>query len=276
MAGLGHAYGLQKRFEEAFVLLNESLELFRAIDHIPGQGWTLSRLGTVALYSGDYAKAEVWFSEQANFMRAAGNPMYWDYGLKYGAFALLQQGKIQAALEKLLELDIFEKPAELSNGSLMVVAAAAVQTGQLEHAVKIIGYAASKLEAVHGMLLPYEDEAYKRNVNKLRASLGEQAFQAGWEEGKKLTRDQVVQEALAVCTPQATSLKKLPSDGTSLTEREIEVLRLVSQGLSNQEIADRLVISRRTVHAHLRSIYDKLGVTTRTAAAHEGLRLHLL
>ena len=89
LAGLGHAYGLQKRFDEAFAHLNESLELFRALNHIPGQGWTLSRLGTVALHSGDYAKAEAWFSEQAGLMRAAGNPMYLDYALKYGAYALL-------------------------------------------------------------------------------------------------------------------------------------------------------------------------------------------
>jgi non-specific serine/threonine protein kinase len=276
LAALGHAYGLQKRFDEAFALLNESLELFRTLDHAPGKGWTLSRLGTVALYSGDYAKAETWFSEQVNLMRAAGNPMYWDYGLKYGAYALLHQGKIKAALAKLLELDIFGKPAELNNGSLMAVAAAAIQIGQLEHAVKIIGYAATRLDAVHQLLLPYEHELSNRNINKLRASLGEQVFQAGWEEGKKFTSDQVVQEALAVCNPQVVALEKILSDGTSLTEREIEVLRLVAQGLSNQDIANRLVISRRTVHAHLRSIYDKLDVTTRTAAAHAGLRLNLL
>jgi DNA-binding CsgD family transcriptional regulator len=43
--------------------------------------------------------------------------------------------------------------------------------------------------------------------------------------------------------------------------------------LSNAEIGDRLVVSTRTVHAHLRSIYDKLDVTTRTAAAHEAARI---
>ena len=277
LAGLGHAHGLQKRFEEAFTYLNESLELFRALDHIPGQGWTLSRLGTIALYSGDYAKAEAWFSEQANLMRTAGNPMYWDYGLKYGAFALLQQGKIQAALEKLLELDIFTKPAELNYNSLLAVAAAAIQMGQLKRALKIIGYAATKLETSHHTLLPYQHELYNRNVNQLRASLGEQAFQAGWEEGKKLSTDQAVREALAVCNSQAIGSRESPqSDRASLTEREIEVLRWVAQGLSNQEIANRLVISRRTVHAHLRSIYDKLDVTTRTAAAREANRFNLL
>jgi DNA-binding NarL/FixJ family response regulator len=53
-----------------------------------------------------------------------------------------------------------------------------------------------------------------------------------------------------------------------LTEREVAVLRLVAQGLTDGQVADQLVISRRTVNAHLRSIYSKLEVTSRTAAAH--------
>jgi ATP/maltotriose-dependent transcriptional regulator MalT len=51
-----------------------------------------------------------------------------------------------------------------------------------------------------------------------------------------------------------------------LTAREIEVLRLLAHDLSNPQIAERLVVSRRTVDAHLRSIYDKLGVKSRDAA----------
>src|SRR5260370_37389213 len=51
-----------------------------------------------------------------------------------------------------------------------------------------------------------------------------------------------------------------------LTAREVEVLRLAAQGLSYAQIAERLIISARTVDAHLRSIYGKLGVTSRTEA----------
>jgi ATP/maltotriose-dependent transcriptional regulator MalT len=60
-----------------------------------------------------------------------------------------------------------------------------------------------------------------------------------------------------------------------LTERELAVLRLLALGLSNDAIATRLSISPRTVHAHLRSVFDKLGVATRTAAVHEAARLNL-
>jgi DNA-binding NarL/FixJ family response regulator len=52
-----------------------------------------------------------------------------------------------------------------------------------------------------------------------------------------------------------------------LTPREVEVLQLVAEGLTNAQIAERLIIRRRTVNAHLRSIYSKLDVSNRTAGA---------
>lgn len=60
-----------------------------------------------------------------------------------------------------------------------------------------------------------------------------------------------------------------------LTARETEVLRLVARGLSNPEVAAELVLSPRTVHAHLRSVYRKLGVHSRAAAARSAAELGL-
>ena len=51
-----------------------------------------------------------------------------------------------------------------------------------------------------------------------------------------------------------------------LSAREVEVLGLVSAGLTNGQVADRLFLSRRTVDAHMRRIYDKLGVESRLEA----------
>jgi DNA-binding NarL/FixJ family response regulator len=51
-----------------------------------------------------------------------------------------------------------------------------------------------------------------------------------------------------------------------LTSRELTVLKLIATGLTNREIAERLVVSRRTIDAHLRSIYSKIGVASRSAA----------
>jgi DNA-binding NarL/FixJ family response regulator len=61
-----------------------------------------------------------------------------------------------------------------------------------------------------------------------------------------------------------------------LTPRQIEVLQLVARGMTNQEIAETLFLSRRTVHAHLRSIFHKLGVGHRSAATRYAVQHGLL
>jgi DNA-binding CsgD family transcriptional regulator/GAF domain-containing protein len=63
---------------------------------------------------------------------------------------------------------------------------------------------------------------------------------------------------------------------SGLTARESDVLRLVAMGLSDSKIAERLVISERTVHSHLRSIYRKLDVTSRSAATRYAVEHHLV
>lgn len=57
-----------------------------------------------------------------------------------------------------------------------------------------------------------------------------------------------------------------PIDTNDLTQRELEVLRLVAQGWTDAQIAEQLVISPRTVNAHLTSIYRKIQVSSRSAA----------
>jgi DNA-binding NarL/FixJ family response regulator len=61
-----------------------------------------------------------------------------------------------------------------------------------------------------------------------------------------------------------------------LTPRQIEVLRLVARGMTNAEIAEALFLSRRTVHAHLRSIFHKLNVGHRSAATRYAVQRGLL
>ena len=84
-------------------------------------------------------------------------------------------------------------------------------------------------------------------------------------------------EALAASLTTDHSLKRATPErrqlgdfslrsGQALTEREIEVLRLLAHGQSNPQIAKSLVISRKTVEHHLEHIYNKIGVTCRTSA----------
>ncbi len=64
----------------------------------------------------------------------------------------------------------------------------------------------------------------------------------------------------------AASTKTAPTYPAGLTAREMEVLRLLATGLTDAQIAEQLVLSLHTIHAHLRTIYSKLGVTSRSAA----------
>ena len=66
--------------------------------------------------------------------------------------------------------------------------------------------------------------------------------------------------------------KKRPS----LSEREIEIVRLVAKGFSNDELAERLHLSPDTVKAHLRHVYEKLGVESRVEAVTEAMRTGLV
>jgi DNA-binding NarL/FixJ family response regulator len=103
-----------------------------------------------------------------------------------------------------------------------------------------------------------------------RTSLGDDEFARVWVVGRALTPEEVVASLDLTRSPlapdvtaPATESAPLPAD---LTPREYDVLLLVNEGLSNAEIARRLVISVATVKTHLAAVYRKLGVSSRLAA----------
>jgi len=75
--------------------------------------------------------------------------------------------------------------------------------------------------------------------------------------------------------PMFTSIPS-PTYPNELTAREVEVLRLVAQGLSDRAVAERLVISPRTVQGHVRSIFNKIQVTSRAAATRYAIEHQLV
>jgi ATP/maltotriose-dependent transcriptional regulator MalT len=104
-----------------------------------------------------------------------------------------------------------------------------------------------------------------RTREAVRVQLGDEAFAREMAAGRELKFD----DLLAIPhPPESTSFGEAAFAATSagLTARESEVLSLLAEELSNPQIAERLVVSRRTVDAHLRSIYDKLDVKSRDAA----------
>ena len=111
-------------------------------------------------------------------------------------------------------------------------------------------------------------------LETLRTTLGEARFTAAWHTGQALTVEQAIADALV--TPASPDMGQPPATPNGLTAREVEVLRLLAQRFTYAEIAEQLVISRRTGNAHVTAIYSKLNVTTRKAAVALALEDDLL
>jgi non-specific serine/threonine protein kinase len=94
-------------------------------------------------------------------------------------------------------------------------------------------------------------------------ALGTQKFRQEFERGATLSHAEIRQRGLGI---PATSAPSLP-DNDDLTARERQVAALVSEGLTNREIAQRLVIAPRTAEAHLQNAMLKLGFTSRSQVA---------
>jgi len=144
---------------------------------------------------------------------------------------------------------------------------------------RLHGAADQALADLGHALEPLEGRLAGLDRQRLRAAMGAGAFEAEYAAGRSLDVAQVLAalgrtdaaagpgEADAAVTGQAVAV---------LTPRELDVLKLVAQGLSNPEIARRLVLSEHTVHRHLANILRKLGLSSRAAAAAWGARTGLV
>ncbi|MBV9707935.1 MAG: hypothetical protein JO125_11075 [Chloroflexi bacterium] len=109
---------------------------------------------------------------------------------------------------------------------------------------------------------------YPQVMEAVHTQLGEQAFIAAWNEGQAMTLEQLLTgpEPQVIPTVRSAPVKVPITSSDGLTPREREVLRLLAQSLSSAQIAEQLVISLTTVNSHIRTIYSKLGVSSRSAA----------
>jgi DNA-binding CsgD family transcriptional regulator len=152
---------------------------------------------------------------------------------------------------------------------------AGIQQAHPANSVRLLGAATKIFQSIGASAT---SQAWvERDLAKLRTQLDNKIFGAAFADGYALTLAQAIAEAHRIMIEPDTSAPSAPAltYPAGLTAREVEVLRLLAMGLTNQEIADQLVLSRRTVHAHLRSIYSKLDVTTRNAATRAAIELKL-
>jgi len=215
-----------------------SLAAFKELGHKWALAYSLEGLGRIAYEQGDYASARA-FHEQSLTTR----------------------------------VDLGEKPG--IGSSLAHLARSAYAQDQPERAVRLAATAEALFLATGVRMEPSVQALYDQDLPAARALLGEPEFTGAYEEGRAMTIEQATAYALAPSedntpispfrNPQSASSRqaaKLQRGG--LTAREYEVAILVAEGKSNREIADALVVSERTVEWHIRNIFSKLGLQSRS------------
>jgi DNA-binding CsgD family transcriptional regulator len=147
--------------------------------------------------------------------------------------------------------------------SLEALAALAARAEPTSEAVRLL---AASDQARASMLYPRDParrRAHQATVASLRADLGDRPFRQAWAEGARLTLD----DGVAYVRRSRGSRRRPATGWASLTPTELDVVRLVVDGLSNPEVGSRLFMSRGTVKTHLSHVYAKLGVANRTELA---------
>jgi DNA-binding CsgD family transcriptional regulator len=161
------------------------------------------------------------------------------------------------------------------------LASTALAHGETEAAARLVAAAARLRASLGAPLPPGNREEVERTLTMIRTSLRPAVFEAASLAGGQMTPEAMVKEGVALAARLAerrevpvarlqTTAGALQTFG--LSPREREVLLLLAEGNTNQEIAASLSISHRTVRNHVTNILTKLGVESRTAAATFALR----
>jgi DNA-binding CsgD family transcriptional regulator/tetratricopeptide (TPR) repeat protein len=226
--------------ELAAVMIQESLALSRKLSDQWGIAFAISSLGEIARRDGDYEQAVSYFQK---------------------ALDIAQEQSFRV-----------EMPFQLEALAMTVA-----EQGHSKLAAHLWGAAEALREAIHSPLPPSYHAEYAPYKDAIRGALGEEALTSAWDEGQALSTDQVIALAMsapAAETPPPTASADRPPFG--LTPREVEVLGLVSTGLTDAQVAEELFISPRTVSKHLQSIYSKLDLSSRSAATRFAIEHNLL
>jgi ATP/maltotriose-dependent transcriptional regulator MalT len=258
----------QGRFEEA-------AELFRQVEFHP---YAQLGLAHIALDSGEAALAA---DRATRFLRKLGpeNRLQRAAGLDLYARALVALGETERARNA--HDDLQRVVAEVGSDSLR--ASVLAVEGIVAEAEGDLDTARSRIEDAidlfHQCGDPFETARSRLELARVLGALGRS--DAAAEQARVAHATLIGMKAEREAQRAGALLSKLgdpvSAEATSvLTHRELDVLKLVAQGLSNTEIAQQLVLSKHTVHRHLANILRKLELPSRAAAAAWGTRAGLI
>jgi predicted ATPase/DNA-binding CsgD family transcriptional regulator len=256
----------------------ESLRLFRQAGDRLQAGRMLGNLGTVELSAGDLHAARSHLAEALDIARTFNDRS----GVVFEAFSLGLAGYLGGSPEAARALfaeshDLARRAGMRGQAALALLGLALARQGgaDLGWSAQLHGAADQAFTELGHALEPLEARLAHQDRERLRAAMGDEAFEAEYAAGRALDPAQAL-AAVGRAGPGSGPGAGVAAPVTRLTPRELDVLRLVAQGLSNPDIARRLNRSEHTVHRHLANILGKLGLSSRAAAAAWGVRAGLI
>jgi predicted ATPase/DNA-binding CsgD family transcriptional regulator len=257
----------------------DALGVFRAFDDVTGQVFALNNLVLTKVMLDDEQGAIASHDAMVEICRPREESRFAGFAAMALGIGQWRWGNLDRAADQMAEsLRLLRRSMDTLTTCWALEVSAWVAAGQGRHqpAAVLLGAAAGLAEsmgsraALWSDLLTYHDHC----EGDTRQALGEPAFRTAFARGQELTPSEAVGFALGQpIGPAAASAAGPPETGGdhgplgALTPRERDVAALIAQGLTNKEIATRLVISRRTAEGHVENIMMKLGCTSRVQVA---------
>jgi predicted ATPase/DNA-binding NarL/FixJ family response regulator len=269
--------------ETATTQYEATLAMHRAAGNARGIGLMLENLADAAYRGNDLNAAGRLAEEALVHSRSSGHKPTVVQSLVGAAQVAIPQKAFGRAAELLQEAlamaTTIEYPVGIADALAGCAAFAAEQRNNAA-AVRLLAAAQQICFSIGARRLLHQTQ-FERAQATVRGSMSETAFASAWDAGSAASMSDAVAEATELLAgsfrPPATAARSegLPA-GNALTEREVEVLRLLVEGRSDKEIGAALFISHRTAMNHVARILDKLGVESRTAAATLAMRNQLI
>lgn len=256
--------------EAAFALFQESLRLFEHVGDHTGAAFTTFLYGVAAMLRGDSVHVALAHARCRELTEAKGEGWIWSSSLWVTAVDAWRQGEPDRAAELLRSALRLKRPLDDHLGIVECIEALAwvdATNRNRERSATLLG-AAERIWRGMGMTastLPGFDRFHSESKRVARA-IGERPFEAAYRAGQQMTFGEAVDCALGEPTPYRPLADHVDARAR-LTRRELEVAGLIAQGRNNREIAEGLVLSRRTVEAHVQHLLAKLGFTSRRQIA---------
>ncbi len=281
LAGLGQLALYRSDIQQASRYLKESLHLTKEIAYTPGMVLLFLALGDLERSrENSLMAAEAYYKQCLTLTRTMNDKVNMTgalFGL--GEVARLQQDTVQACtlLKQSLQLS-WELNDRLGLAtSLETFAWLCIQMSLPERATQFLGTTEALRDSLQIPIAPTLRIEHEQVIEALHRELGEVAFNESWAYGRSMTLKLALSMVARISIPTGqASLQEKQTYPANLTAREVDVLRLVAAGLPDARIAEQLVISPRTVNTHLRSIYAKIGVSSRSAATRFAYEQHIV